>query len=516
MSKIIYQTANGRDLISLKQSVAKLPLLKKAITDCQSNYLKEIAQNLDTLDNICELIEKSIVEEPPISVREGGMIQSGFHEKLDIYVRSRTEGKNWITELEQKEKEETGIKTLKIRYNKVFGYYLEVTKSYLNEVPDRYIRKQTLANCERYITPELNKLAEVILGSEEKIVELEYQIFVDIRNAVANEVKRIQSSAQYVAVIDTLLSLAEIAEKMNYVKPVVNNEGIIDIKNGRHAVVEKMIEEQFIPNDTYLDMNEDKLSIITGPNMAGKSTYMRQIALIVFMAQIGSFVPAESAVIGVVDRIFTRVGASDDLSAGQSTFMVEMTEVANILNNATKNSLLILDEIGRGTSTFDGLSIAWAVLEYIVDTEKIGAKTLFATHYHELTELENKLPGVKNYRISVEENGENIVFLRKIQKGGANNSYGIQVARLAGLPDRVIRRSSEILAQLNAADINKQAKKIAIEAKQETEDIFQQIDMLSMKEMQIIEEISNIDVMSMTPMEALQIVFELQKKIKGM
>ena len=516
MSKIIYQAANGRDLISLKQSVAKLPLLKKAITDCQSNYLKEIAQNLDTLDNICELIEKSIVEEPPISVREGGMIQSGFHEKLDIYVRSRTEGKNWITELEQKEKEETGIKTLKIRYNKVFGYYLEVTKSYLNEVPDRYIRKQTLANCERYITPELNKLAELILGSEEKIVELEYQIFVDIRNAVANEVKRIQSSAQYVAVIDTLLSLAEIAEKMNYVKPVVNNEGIIDIKNGRHAVVEKMIEEQFIPNDTYLDMNEDKLSIITGPNMAGKSTYMRQIALIVFMAQIGSFVPAESAVIGVVDRIFTRVGASDDLSAGQSTFMVEMTEVANILNNATKNSLLILDEIGRGTSTFDGLSIAWAVLEYIVDTEKIGAKTLFATHYHELTEWENKLPGVKNYRISVEENGENIVFLRKIQKGGANNSYGIQVARLAGLPDRVIRRSSEILAQLNAADINKQAKKIAIEAKQETEDIFQQIDMLSMKEMQIIEEISNIDVMSMTPMEALQIVFELQKKIKGM
>ena len=471
MSKIIYQTANGRDLISLKQSVAKLPLLKQAISNCQSDYLKEISQNLDTLDNICELIEKSIVEEPPISVREGGMIQSGFHEKLDIYVRSRTEGKNWITELEQKEKEETGIKTLKIRYNKVFGYYLEVTKSYLSEVPDRYIIKQTLANCERYITPELNELAEVILGSEEKIVELEYQIFVDIRNAIAEEVKRIQSSAQYVAVIDTLLSLAEIAEKMNYVKPVVNKEGIIDIKNGRHAVVEKMI---------------------------------------------GSFVPAESAVIGVVDRIFTRVGASDDLSAGQSTFMVEMTEVANILNNATKDSLLILDEIGRGTSTFDGLSIAWAVLEYIVDTEKIGAKTLFATHYHELTELENKLPGVKNYRISVEENGEDIVFLRKIQKGGANNSYGIQVARLAGLPDRVIRRSSEILKQLNAADINKQAKKIAVEVKEETEDIFEKVDMLSIEETQVIEEISNIDVMSMTPMEALQVLFELQKKVKGM
>ncbi len=516
MSKVVYQTANGRDLIALKQSIEKLPLLKKAISSCHSSYLKEIAQKLDTLDNIYELIEKAIVEEPPISVREGGMIRTGFSEQLDIFLRSRKEGKNWIAELEEEEKEKTGIKTLKVRFNKVFGYYLEVTKSYLDQVPDRYIRKQTLSNCERYITPELNELAEMILGSEEKVIELEYKIFTDIRNAVANEVERIQASAQYTAMIDVLQSLAEIAEKMNYVKPVVNSNGIIDIKNGRHPVIEKIIGEQFIPNDTYLDMHQERLSIITGPNMAGKSTYMRQIALIVFMAQMGSFVPAEMATIGVVDRIFTRVGASDDLSAGQSTFMVEMTEVANILNNATKNSLLILDEIGRGTSTFDGLSIAWAVLEYIVDQKQIGAKTLFATHYHELTELEDKLPGVKNYRISIEEQGEDIIFLRKIQRGGANNSYGIQVARLAGLPIKVIRRSGEILKQLNAADIAKKTKKIASTSKEATEDIAKQVDMFMMQETQIIDEINKLDVMAMTPMEALQFLFDLQKKVKGM
>ena len=516
MSKVIYQTANARDLIALKQSIAKLPLIKNSLLHCQSHYLTEIAQKLDTLDDVYALIESSIVEEPPVSVREGGMIQSGYSEKLDTYIRSRTEGKNWITELEEKEKEKTNIKNLKIRFNKVFGYYIEVTKSYLEQVPDRYIRKQTLANCERYMTSELNELAELILGAEEKMIELEYEIFVDIRNAVAKEVERIQASAQAVAIIDTLKSLAETAENMNYVKPVVNTDGIIDIQNGRHPVVEKMIKEPFIPNNTYLDMQEERLSIITGPNMAGKSTYMRQTALIVFMAQMGSFVPAESATIGIVDRIFTRVGASDDLSAGQSTFMVEMIEVANILNNASKNSLLILDEIGRGTSTFDGLSIAWAVLEYIVDQKKIGAKTLFATHYHELTELEDKLLGVKNYRISVEEQGEDIIFLRKIERGGANNSYGIQVAKLAGLPIKVIRRSSEILKQLNAADINKKAKKIATESQEEIEDIIQQVDMFTMKETQIIEEISELDIMAMTPVEALQTLFNLQKKVKGM
>lgn len=514
VSKVIYQTANGRDLIALKQSAAKLPVIKKAISNSQSDYLKYIAENLDTLDNIYELIEKAIVEEPPISVREGSMIKAGFHEDLDMYMRSRTEGKKWIQELEEKEKEQTGIKTLKIRYNKIFGYYIEVTKSYLKQVPDRYVRKQTLANCERYITPELNELAELLLGSEEKIVELEYQIFVDIRNAVADEVERIQCSAQYIAIIDVLQSLAEVAEEMNYVKPIIHTEGIIDIKNGRHPVVEKMIGEQFIPNDTYLDIEEERLSIITGPNMAGKSTYMRQTALIVFMAQIGSFVPADSAQISIVDRIFTRVGAADDLSAGQSTFMVEMTEVANILNNATKNSLLILDEIGRGTSTFDGLSIAWAVLEYIVDKQKIGAKTLFATHYHELTELEDRLPGVKNYRIAVEEQGEEVIFLRKIQKGSANNSYGIQVAKLAGLPAKVIHRSKEILQQLNDADINKKTKEIAVESKEEIADIIQPINYIAMEESEIIDEINDIDVMSITPMQALQILFDLQKKIR--
>ena len=514
MSRVIYQTSNGRDLIALKQSVEKLPAIKKAISNCKSTYLKYIAENLDTLDNIYELIEKAITEEPPISVREGGIIKPGFHRDLDIYMRSRTEGKKWIQELGEKEKEQTGIKTLKIRYNKVFGYYIEVTKSYLDQVPDRYIRKQTLANCERYITPELNELAELLLGSEEKVVELEYQIFVEIRNAVANEVERIQCSAQYIAVIDVLQSLADVAETMHYVKPTVDTKGIIDIKGGRHPVVEKIIGEQFIPNDTYLDMEENRLSIITGPNMAGKSTYMRQTALIVFMAQIGSFVPADSAQIGIVDRIFTRVGASDDLSAGQSTFMVEMTEVANILNNATKHSLLILDEIGRGTSTFDGLSIAWAVLEYIVDTKKIGAKTLFATHYHELTELEDRLPGVKNYRIAIEEQGEEIIFLRKIQKGSANNSYGIQVAKLAGLPVKVIRRSKEILKQLNDADINKKAEQIAVDSKQEIDDIIQPMNYIAMEESEIIDEINDIDIMAITPMQALQILFDLQKKIR--
>ena len=393
---------------------------------------------------------------------------------------------------------------------------MEVTKSNLAEVPPHYIRKQTLANCERFITPELNDLAELILGSEEKIVDLEYQLFTEVRNAVAAEVERIQFCAHVISVIDALQSLAEMAQQRDYVKPVVDDGEVIDIKGGRHPVVEKMRKGQFIPNDTYLDGEETRLAIITGPNMAGKSTYMRQTALIVLMAQMGSFVPADVAHIGIVDRIFTRVGASDDLNAGQSTFMVEMTEVANILHHATSRSLLILDEIGRGTSTFDGLSIAWAVLEFIADTKNLGAKTLFATHYHELTELEGKLAGVKNYCIAVQEQGEDIIFLRKIQRGGADHSYGIQVARLAGLPTKVIKRSGQILKQLNAADITKKAKKIAVESKEQAEEQARQVDMFTMGETLLTEELKALDVMAMTPMEALQKLFDLQNKAKGL
>ena len=444
------------------------------------------------------------------------MIKEGYSDELDTYLKAKQEGSQWIHELEEQEREATNIKNLKIRYNKLFGYYIEVTKANLNDVHERYIRKQTLSTCERFITPKLNELAELILGAEEKIVSLEYDIFTAIRNAVAAEVERIQYCAHIVSVTDCLQSLAEVAQLMGYVKPVVNDGDVIDIKGGRHPVVEKVLAGQFIPNDTFLDQEDTRLAIITGPNMAGKSTYMRQTALIVLMAQLGSFVPAEEATIGVVDRIFTRVGASDDLSAGQSTFMVEMTEVANILNNATQKSLLILDEIGRGTSTFDGLSIAWAVLEYIADTRQIGAKTLFATHYHELSELEGKIPGVKNYCIAVEEQGEDIIFLRKIKRGGADHSYGVQVARLAGLPNKVIRRSNTILKHLNAADITKKAKKIAEESKETIEDTAKQVDMFHIKEDQMIDEILKLDVMKMTPIDALQTLFELQNKARGM
>lgn len=516
MSRVVYQNANARELAMLKNSIANLPLLKNILMRCKSSCLRELYEKLDPLENIHELIEKAIVEDPPFTVREGGMIKEGYCDELDTYSRAKKEGTSWIHQMEEEEREKTGIKNLKIRYNKVFGYYLEVTKSNLEDVPDNYIRKQTLANCERFITPELNDLAELILGSEEKIVSLEYDLFTEIRNAVAAEVERIQFCAQIISTLDVLQSLAEVAAARNYVKPVVDDGDIIDIKGGRHPVVEKLMEGQFIPNDTYLDHDETRLAIITGPNMAGKSTYMRQTALIVLMAQMGSFVPADSAHIGIVDRIFTRVGASDDLSAGQSTFMVEMTEVANILHNATSKSLLILDEIGRGTSTFDGLSIAWAVLEYVADTKVIGAKTLFATHYHELSELEGKLAGVKNYCVTVQEQGEDIIFLRKIKRGGADHSYGIQVARLAGLPHKVIKRSNQILKQLNAADITKKAKRIATESMEQAEETAQQVDMFHLEETQMLDEIKKLDIMAMTPMEALQKLFDLQKKAKGM
>ena len=517
MSKVIYNTANCRDLVALRNSVKNLPALKDAMKKCESSYFAELSESLDSLEDIYKIILDAIIDEDtPVTVREGGIIKKGFNSELDVLLRAKDEGETWISDLERAERELTGIKNLKIRYNKVFGYYIEVTKSNLEEVPERYMRKQTLANCERYMTAELNDLAELILGSAEKTVDLEYKIFSEVRDAVAKEVIRVQKSAEITAVADVLQSLAEVAEKQGYCMPDISDDGIIDIKDGRHPVVEKMINSDFIPNDTLLDKDENMLSIITGPNMAGKSTYMRQTALIVLMAQIGSFVPAACAKIGIVDRIFTRVGASDDLASGQSTFMIEMIEVANILNNATENSLLILDEIGRGTSTFDGLSIAWAVLEYIADKKCVGAKTLFATHYHEITELEGKLPGVKNYCITVKEQGEDVIFLRKIVRGGADNSYGIHVGRLAGLPIKVIKRAKAILKQLNAADITKKAKKIAAESELLNEQTTQQLDIFNAQDTQLADEINSIDVMSLTPIQAIQVLFDLQKKTKGM
>ena len=441
--KMAYGNANARDMITLKNSLEKLPELKTILINCKSNLLKNLYDNLDVLKDVYELIEKSIVNDPPMTFKDGGIIKLGYDPDIDKLKTATTDGKNWILKLETEEREKTGIKNLKVGFNKVFGYYIEISKSNIKQVPtDRYIRKQTLTNGERYITEELKNLENQILGAEEKVIALEYEAFTKIRDEIAKNVKRLQKTSNVVSTLDVLSSFAEVAENMNYCMPIVDNSGIIDIKNGRHPVIDKMLGQgNFIPNDTYLDKENDRLSIITGPNMAGKSTYMRQVALITLMAQIGSFVPAESAHIGVVDKIFTRVGASDDLSMGQSTFMVEMMEVASILKEATPNSLIILDEIGRGTSTYDGLSIAWAVAEFLADKEKCGAKTLFATHYHELTGLEEKLEGVKNYNIAVKEKGEDIIFLRKIVRGGTDESYGIHVARLAGVPKVVTRKS---------------------------------------------------------------------------
>ena len=516
MGRIVYKTANARELVNLKNSIENLPQLKKILENSKSGYMKEIYSELDTLEDIFALIDKAIVDDPPFSVREGGMIKEGYSSEADSLLQAKRRGSDWISDMEKQEREKTGIKNLRINYNRVFGYYIEVTKSYLDLVPENYMRKQTLVNCERYTTKELNDLADLILGSSDRLIDLEYNIFCDVREKVASQVNRIQYTAYITAVCDAIQSLAETAQAQDYVKPVVDDGEVIDIKDGRHPSVEKMSDGAFIANDVYLDNEDNRLLIITGPNMAGKSTYMRQNAIITILAQIGSFVPASSAHIGVCDRIFTRVGASDDLASGQSTFMVEMTEVANILNNATSKSLLILDEIGRGTSTFDGLSIAWAVMEYIADKKQIGAKTLFATHYHELTELEGKLPGVKNYCITVKEEGEDIIFLRKIKRGGADHSYGIQVARLAGLPNKVIKRSTAILKKLNAADIAKKTRKLADEAKEAAEEEAVQIDMFNIKENQIIDDINKIDVMSLTPIQALQTLFDLQNKIKGM
>lgn len=523
ITRVTYQTANPRDLIAFRNSIHMLPPIKTLMSDFQSPLLKRLYEQLDTLDELYELIERSIAEEPPLTLHDGGILKEGYNEEVDRLRKAKTDGKSWLADLEAKEREKTGIKNLKIKYNKVFGYYLEVTNSFKDLVPDYFTRKQTLANAERFITPELKELEDVILGAEDKLIVLEYELFREVRQKVADEVVRIQKTAKAVAQIDVFASLATVAEQNNYCRPKLNEKGLIDIKDGRHPVVERMIQnEMFVANDTYLDNVSNRVSIITGPNMAGKSTYMRQSALIVLMAQIGSFVPAKSAKIGIVDRIFTRVGASDDLASGQSTFMVEMSEVANILRNATSNSLLILDEIGRGTSTFDGLSIAWAVVEHISNPRLLGAKTLFATHYHELTELEGKLNSVNNYCIAVKEKGDDIVFLRKIVKGGADKSYGIQVAKLAGVPDNVIERAKEIVEELSNNDITEIVQNISAEgsskrSKPKLDEVdLEQISLLdTMDNDTILNELKELDLGQMTPIEAMNKLYELQNKVKN-
>jgi len=510
VSKISYGNANARDLISLKNSVKQLPELKKIMSNTESTLLKELHNELDILEDIYNIIDVAIVEEPPISVKEGGIIKKGYNEEIDKLKMATTDGKNWLIQLEANEREKTGIKGLKVGFNKVFGYYIEVTKSNISLVPDRYIRKQTLTNGERYVTEELKKLENELLGAEEKVINLEYNAFCEIREIIEKQLLRIQRTADIVATLDVLNSFAIVAEDMNYCMPIVDNSGIIDIKGGRHPVIEKILPSgEFVDNDTYLDKEDNRFSIITGPNMAGKSTYMRQVALITLMAQCGSFVPATFARLGVVDKIFTRIGASDDLSMGQSTFMVEMMEVATILKEATQNSLVILDEIGRGTSTYDGLSIAWAVAEYMSDKEKCGAKTLFATHYHELIGLEQKIQGVKNYSIAVKEKGEDIIFLRKIVAGGTDESYGVHVAKLAGVPQTVTKRSNEILRTLERKSIlgskeqEKENKKVAEG----------QLDMYNYKLAEIAHEIDKIDLNSLTPIDALNTLVKIKDKM---
>ena len=525
VGKITYQSANPRDLIAFQSSLSMLPSVKCILKDMESDLLKEIYEELDPLEELCDLVGRAIQEEPPLAMKEGGIIKDGYNEEVDRLRKAKSEGKNWLADLETKEREKTGIKNLRIRYNKVFGYYLEVTNSFKDLVPDYYTRKQTLANAERYIIPELKELEDTILGAEDKLCALEYELYCEVRNTIAAELTRIQRTAKAVAKLDVIASLALVAERNNYVRPKINEKGVIDIRDGRHPVVEKMIpNDMFIANDTHLDDKKQRISIITGPNMAGKSTYMRQAALIVLMAQLGSFVPASSANIGLVDRIFTRVGASDDLASGQSTFMVEMNEVANILRNATSKSLLILDEIGRGTSTFDGLSIAWAVVEYISNSKLLGAKTLFATHYHELTELEGKISNVNNYCIAVKEKGDDIVFLRKIVKGGADKSYGIQVAKLAGVPDPVINRAKEIVEELVTADITGKVKDIAVqgsETKKKTQKKLDEVDLTqfslfdTVKDDDVLNELKELDISHMTPMDAMNKLYQLQNKLRN-
>ena len=509
MSRIIYKSANARDLIALKTSAALLPEIAKLLQDCKSQLLAEQYKSLDTLEDLHYQINFAIVDDPPFSVREGDIIKDGYDEQVDRYRRAITDGKGWLAELEQTEREKTGIKNLKVGFNKVFGYYIEVTKSNLDQVPPYYVRKQTLANCERFITDELKKLEDTILSANERITTLEYNLFEELREKIAQNIGRIQSTVRAISVVDCIGSLAETAVKNNYVMPQINLSDKIVIKDGRHPVVESTQRAvMFVPNDTTLDRGDNRLAIITGPNMAGKSTYMRQVALIALMAQVGSFVPASSAQIGVVDKIFTRVGASDDIASGRSTFMVEMSEVAYIMKNATPKSLLILDEIGRGTSTFDGLSIAWAVIEHVADKKQMGAKTLFATHYHELTELENTLDGVKNYCIAVKKRGDDVIFLRKIIRGGADDSFGIEVAHLAGVPGCIIKRAKKIMAMLEGGDAVQTRKY------QKAEEPELQTGLFDLGGSEVLDEIRKVDFSTITPIEALNKLYEMQQKLQ--
>lgn len=525
LGKVSYKTANPRDLIAFRNSLEMLPHIKTVLQDLNSRLLTNINKDIDDLEDIYALIDSAIVEDPPIAIKEGGIIKEGYAADIDSLKNAKTEGKNWLAALEEEDRERSGIKNLKIKYNRVFGYYFEVTNSYLSMVPEDYVRKQTMTNAERYTTPRLKELEDTILNAEDKLYTLEYETFCKIRDSIAAEIERIQKTAKAIAALDVFASLSLVAERNQYVRPRINEKGTIHIKDGRHPVVEKMIvNDMFIANDTYLDNNKNCISVITGPNMAGKSTYMRQAALIVLMAQIGSFVPASSADVGIVDRIFTRVGASDDLASGQSTFMVEMNEVANILRNATSKSLLVLDEIGRGTSTFDGLSIAWAVIEHISNRKILGAKTLFATHYHELTELEGKMSNVNNYCIAVKEKGDDIVFLRKIVKGGADKSYGIQVAKLAGVPDMVIDRAKEIVEQLSDNDITEKVQNIAVDNKCDKKTGKKTYDELDLEQISlfdtvrdedVLKELKEIDVTNLTPLDALNTLYRLQNKLKN-
>ena len=514
LSKVAYKSINARDCLALCASLGKVPGIRGLLENASSQAVREIRDQLDPLESLTALLEKAIHPDAPIVITEGGIIRDGYSSMLDEYRAASTSGKQWILDLEQREREATGIKNLRVQYNRVFGYYIEVTKSYYELVPDRYIRKQTLANCERYMTPELKEIEQKIVGAQEQSVRLELQLFTEIREKIAGEIRRIQSTATALKTLDAILSLAKVAVNNHYVRPAINEEGVMDIVDGRHPVVEQTMQEGgFVPNDAHMNQDGQRMLIITGPNMAGKSTYMRQVALITLMAHIGSFVPAKEANIPIVDRIFTRVGASDDLASGQSTFMVEMSETAYILRNATARSLVILDEIGRGTSTFDGLSIAWAVVEYLCDKSRVGAKTLFATHYHELSELEGHIEGVENYCISVKEHGEDVIFLRKIVRGGADRSFGIHVARLAGVPHPVLVRAHEIQARLEVSDINQKGigQNILEEAPKREDE---QVNLFDFAKTEIINELQNIDVMALTPMDAINKLFLLREKAR--
>lgn len=512
MSRVVYGSANGRELRSLESTARRLPPLRSAIKGVQSQLLCSILENIDPLSDIADLVDRAIVEEPPFSLREGGIIKSGFSEELDLLKGDMSSGRGILADIEAKEREHTGIPKLKVGYNRVFGYYIEVSNAYKEQVPPEYIRKQTLTNCERFITPELKDLEGRILGAHDKSVQLEHSLFEQVRKEIAGQMERVQHTAVAIAQLDVLLSFAQVSVDNQYTRPIVDMSGKLELRESRHPVVEALLNAPFVPNDVTLDKDENRVAIITGPNMAGKSTYMRQVALITIMAQIGCFVPAASARVGIADAIFTRVGASDDLAAGQSTFMVEMAEVADILKNATSNSLVILDEIGRGTSTYDGMSIARAVVEFVANKRTLGAKTLFATHYHELTVLEDLLDGVKNYNIACKKHGDDITFLRRIVRGGADESYGIEVAKLAGVPNKVVKRAKQILAELtSAAPAVPQSRKLA---KQE-EAVPLQMTLTPPGEAEALERLRQIDVNTLTPIECMNELFELAKMVKG-